>query len=317
MSYEAAALGLDALSTFDSVFGGGESSAVKGSLKLAREQFNAQRRQFQQSITFQDRWNQANLRNARYQFRRLENRDDTKIRTLVNDAVRAGIHPLYALGGGHGSVSPTSFVPGQAPSGSVTGTGLVSGYDDGATLLSGAGELAGAIRNYRDRKEAKKEAAELKKRAEYSDLLNNNLTEAQIASEWAKAQMYYSESKRAEQDANARRSDPWEQFAQPSKTDVDALLKKIEGAVEPKAGEVTARRPGKPGTSAGDMHMWNPTRDDANREWFMPSDDASNIEGMVPTMMFLWKNFIAPALDVESTPVKGKGRHGRNKRNVK
>ena len=64
-----------------------------------------------------DYWNQVGLDFAREQY-------EEGIQTRVKDAKAAGLHPLFALGGGAGGSSGVSFMSGQHPTGSGIGSGL-------------------------------------------------------------------------------------------------------------------------------------------------------------------------------------------------
>jgi hypothetical protein len=80
-------------------------------------------------------WNRTQLAEAVRQFNqmRADNVNQAKIR--VRDAKKAGLHPLFALGASS-NVSPTSFIPGQAPSGNIGRTGIAQRAANIATTLS-------------------------------------------------------------------------------------------------------------------------------------------------------------------------------------
>lgn len=68
-----------------------------------------------------DFWNQQSQEQNRKQFVDLQRRS---IQWRVKDAKKAGLHPLFALGGTASGASPTPFIPGQTESGNALGRGI-------------------------------------------------------------------------------------------------------------------------------------------------------------------------------------------------
>lgn len=83
-------------------------------------------------------WNQASLDESRRQFKVIQ---QETIQNRVRDAKKAGLHPLFALGGQASSGTP--FIPGQSPSGSALGEGIKqAGAAAGRAIGGGALQAA-------------------------------------------------------------------------------------------------------------------------------------------------------------------------------
>lgn len=136
----------------------GRSKSSKAGLALARDQFDYQRR--------------------------LQHK---KIQYTVADAKKAGLHPLFALGAGSTSFSPTSYIPGQSETGSFA--------SDAATAI---GDWAEARQRSAERKE-QRSAEEPLKRAQLE------LLQAQKERTIAERDLAASQAARVAQSSNVTR----------------------------------------------------------------------------------------------------------------
>ena len=103
-------------------------------IKAHYDQLNQQQRNYRSNLRFarqqanrSQRWTQRNWTRTGRQNALARNLALNGVSLRVRDAQRAGLHPLFALGANTASMSPGSpaqFIPGQAPSGNVAGTGL-------------------------------------------------------------------------------------------------------------------------------------------------------------------------------------------------
>lgn len=138
----------------------------------------AQQRMYYDQMNLQEGARQQNL-TAQYYFNEQSEKLQREfaqhgIRWKVADAVAAGIHPVFALGGAGATYSPTSFIPGSGPE-----VGIPSGNDPGQYLSNMGQDVSRAVLAAATREERTvqaKTALELE-----NDQLQNDLLRAQIA----------------------------------------------------------------------------------------------------------------------------------------
>lgn len=156
-----------------------------------------------------DFWNRASLDFSRRQFG--EQRDQARygISRKVEDARRAGLHPLFALGGATGGGSPVNFIAGQAPTGSAVGSAgpVAQAAVRRPDNALGRGLTAAALA-YQDRKDkqyARKRQKQLDARTIRMDNAALRKMTAEANESEARARLADSNVKRAEQEANYTR----------------------------------------------------------------------------------------------------------------
>lgn len=105
-----------AISAVGSLAGG--LIGASGSRSAASQSAKANMRQLKYSTAWQNHWNKKQLRFSRKQFQEQKKLARRSTRIRVRDAKKAGLHPLFALGGQAQGGSPANFIPGQMPTGS-------------------------------------------------------------------------------------------------------------------------------------------------------------------------------------------------------
>lgn len=157
-----------------------------------QQQFAAQAfsdKQFKRSLRFQNKWNRRQLSFAKRQFRLQRDLTKEGIQRRVADAKKAGLHPLYALGGS-ASASPTTFIPGQSPTGSAPGLAVSQAMRRG-TNFAGAGS----------RFDLRQEEQRQRRREEMSDTMAVEKHLSDLKNDQVLRDRYRSEIRRNEQAA--------------------------------------------------------------------------------------------------------------------
>lgn len=134
-----------AFSIGSSLFGGGNTGR-KDAAVAQRNQAVYNRAQQWRNNQFTSYWNRRGLAETKRQFDTQVNLHRNTIRHRVEDAKKAGIHPLYALGASS-SVSPVAFAGG----GAATGAGVSAVIPEGQNH-STLNAVAGALSRYEQRK---------------------------------------------------------------------------------------------------------------------------------------------------------------------
>lgn len=201
-----AALAGHGLSFLGGMFGG--SSSAKQMSAAGMRQNNMDYMKHIQT----EQWNKRAYDLARSQFSHQQVMDNNRISIAANDARNAGLHPLFALGGGisAGGGSP-SFSAGGL--GGMSGGGGFGVPESGSVIGEGLEAAGRAIGSYADHQERKRLAAEAGKRQKLADYQAAELHQANLRRLHASAFRDESEAiaaqsdkKRAEMDALIKRA---------------------------------------------------------------------------------------------------------------
>ena len=172
---------------------GGAADALLSGLDDPGDRQNAAQafsdRQFRKAQKFQGKWNKKSLAFARKQLKLQDRLTTQGIQRRVNDARKAGLHPLYALGGTI-SASPTTFIPGQSPTGSSPGIATAAARRRG-TNFARAGQIF----------DERKEMARQRRREEMADTMSLEKHLSDLKNDEVLRDRYRSEIRRNEQAA--------------------------------------------------------------------------------------------------------------------
>lgn len=177
--------------------------------------------------TMQQNWRNDDMKFAREQFEWQKELAHHGLKYRMEDAKRAGVHPLFAVGGGAATAGPTVSVGTPAPPSSDTGYG--SGSDIGSSLARMGQGVERAINATATREDKELEAYNSKMRilTLENKMLENESIKAATASHYARL---------------AQQSGP----SMPN-----AAVQTIHGPAEMKPPEIPTHAPGQPHVESG------------------------------------------------------------------